>query len=184
MFNRISKSSSMPSFVLDLASNIDSLTERLVEETIMPLFRSLHSEKSGWNLSLVNLCATNMAFAAGDSKQGAGRDIGDMFTRQEAVLKEWKVDENDATLSDDEDEEQRSEAGHKSVELEANDLPSLHYPLLRSEDEELPPDSLDSNDIWNSDDETSELGYSCTVCGAAIPEFAIVAHERFHALPS
>ncbi|KAL1617729.1 hypothetical protein SLS56_010865 [Neofusicoccum ribis] len=94
-FARTSRSAPLPSFMLSLTSTVDSLAERLVNEALLPLFRRLHPEKSGWNLSLVNVAVTNMADSAGDAKTSSGRDIGAMFKKQNEVLSQWRVtDEN------------------------------------------------------------------------------------------
>ena len=52
----------------------------------MTLFRRLHPEKSGWNLSLMNIAVTNMVEGAGEEKHRSGRDIGTMFQRQEEAV--------------------------------------------------------------------------------------------------
>lgn len=44
IFTRISKSGSMPSFVLNLETSIDELSDKLVSETVLPLFRRLVSK--------------------------------------------------------------------------------------------------------------------------------------------
>jgi DNA polymerase iota len=43
-----------------LDENIDALAERLVRESLFSMFRKLHPEKTGWNLSLLNVAVTNM----------------------------------------------------------------------------------------------------------------------------
>lgn len=105
-FNRISKSTNMPTFVFGLTHDVGTLAEKLVAETLVPLFRKLHPEKSGWNLSLVNLCVTNMSLAASDGKDGAGRDIGRMFKKQDDVLREWKIEDVDMAPSADKNDQQ------------------------------------------------------------------------------
>ncbi len=69
--------------------------EKLVQETLIPMFRRLHFQQGGWNLSLMNIGVTNMVEAASEDGKGKGRDIGKMFKRQEDVLKEWKVEDRD-----------------------------------------------------------------------------------------
>ncbi|KAI4640961.1 uncharacterized protein J4E79_011747 [Alternaria viburni] len=95
-FARISKSGPMPTFVFSLKDDnnntVDAVVEKLLSETLLPLFRKLHPEKKGWNLSLVNVAATNMADAARE-RGGVGRDIGKMFRRQDEVLRQWRVDD-------------------------------------------------------------------------------------------
>ena len=183
-FSRISKSSSMPSFVLSLAQGITVLAEKLVEEALLPLFRKLHPEKSGWNLSLVNLCATNMSMTASEGKAGAGRDVGKMLSRQGYVLKDWKVADVDVAPSDDEADKRQIEQddiGQTESEL------SSHFPpghaSLGSEDA-LPSTHGSSfgDEAWDSEGEENDLGDKCHLCGARMPTFAMVAHERFHSL--
>lgn len=92
-FKRISHSAPLANSVFSLTEPVVTLAERLVSEQLLPMFRKLHPEKSGWNLSLVNLAVTNMAETAGESKTANGRNIGSMFKRQEDVLKDFKVTE-------------------------------------------------------------------------------------------
>ena len=92
-FHRISRSAPMPTFVFSLTENVDSLADKLVEEALVPMFRKLHPEKSGWNLSLINVAVTNMAETAGESKDSRGRDIGRMFKTQDEVLRGFKLTE-------------------------------------------------------------------------------------------
>ncbi|KJX97091.1 hypothetical protein TI39_contig562g00027 [Zymoseptoria brevis] len=97
-FKRISHSGPLPSFVFNLNDSIEVLADRLVKECLITMFRKLHPEKAGWNLSLVNLAVTNMNETAGESKTAKGRDIGNMFRRQEDVLKDFRVTDWDTHL--------------------------------------------------------------------------------------
>ncbi|OMP85448.1 hypothetical protein BK809_0004118, partial [Diplodia seriata] len=90
-FARISRSALLPNFVFSLTTPVDSLAERLVDEALLPLFRRLHPEKSGWDLSLVNVAVTNLADSAGGARTSSGRDIGAMFKTQNRVLNQWRV---------------------------------------------------------------------------------------------
>ncbi|KAK7608712.1 hypothetical protein JOL62DRAFT_593567 [Phyllosticta paracitricarpa] len=83
-FTRISRSAPVPNFIFSLSAPIESLAERLVNDALLPLFRRLHPEKTGWNLSLVNLAVTNMAEAGSNAKSSLGRDITSMFRKQTA----------------------------------------------------------------------------------------------------
>ena len=184
LFNRISKSGSMPSFISNLTVSIDSLAERLVEEALMPLFRKLHPEKSGWNLSLVNVCATSMSLTASDGGKGAGRDIGKMFSKQEDKLKEWKIDDVDVAPSDHSDQEEDIQEDVEPRECDPTHTPSGDHTLNGSED--LPPltqSSTNDDDTWDNEDDIHNQGDVCKVCGAVMPSYAMVAHERFHAMP-
>lgn len=83
-FARISRSAPVPNFIFSLSTPIESLAERLVNDALLPLFRRLHPEKTGWNLSLVNVAVTNMAEAGSNAKSSSGRDITSMFQKQAA----------------------------------------------------------------------------------------------------
>lgn len=168
----------MPIFVFSLTEKVDALAEKLVNDALIPAFRKLHPEKSGWNLSLVNVGATNMAETATDSKDGAGRDIGRMFRRQVDVLKEWKIEDRDVAPSEDEDGF-RSTVSLKSVEVEEQEYP--HHgsgAALRSTQ-----DGAIDDTAWDSEEDASDFGEACSICRAVIPPFAMVAHERFHTMP-
>lgn len=184
-FNRISKSTNMPTFVFGFAQGVDIIADRLVEETLLPLFRKLHPERSGWNLSLVNLCATNMSPTASDTKDGAGRDIGRMFKKQDDVLREWKVEDVDIAPSDGDDIDQQKvinelDAG-KTVVAEEH---PLALTSVGSEDLlDFTQETLQEDVAWESDDDMQNLGDLCKICGAVMPSYAMLAHERFHDLP-
>ena len=76
--NRISRSVPLPGFVFHLEEHVDALAERLVQESVLSMFRRLHPDKS-WNLSLLNLAVTNLVESAGEQQS---RDIGKMFQQQ------------------------------------------------------------------------------------------------------
>jgi DNA polymerase iota len=122
-FSRSSRSAPLPSFVFNISAaaasaprppstshslspSSEALAERLVTESLLPLFRRLHPERGGgWNLALINICVTNMivvaidADAAVDGKRttAAGRDIGSMFRTQEDKLRQWTVYDTTST---------------------------------------------------------------------------------------
>ncbi|KAL8738645.1 MAG: hypothetical protein Q9181_000591 [Wetmoreana brouardii] len=181
-FNRVSRSCDMPFLILNLSSSVEELSERLVHETLIPLFHKLHPEKSGWNLSLMNLCATNMSLTAASARDGAGRDISKMFKTQEHVLKEWRVDDTDTTTAvNDETPSNKRHGKMVSVDQVAptEDL-SGHNP--ENDWQSLTDEGQEYVDSWQNDDEVSGFDYTCTMCGLAMPHFAIAAHERFHDL--
>lgn len=187
-FARISKSGPMPTFIFSLSSSVDALSDKLLSDALLPLFRQLHPEKSGWNLSLVNVCATNMAMTASDAKDGAGRDISRMFKRQDDVLKDWKVEDIDMAPSDDEVE---VAAKHNGIEVQSTDSPhtestSRYHEQIShgSEDLQIPTTqerNLDACD--DSEGEDTDVGEVCQICDATVPAFAMIAHRRFHDLP-
>ena len=191
-FNRISRSGPLPSFIFNLREGIDVLAEKIVQETLVPMFRRLHPQSSGWNLSLVNIGVTNMVETAGEDGSGGGRDIGRMFKRQEDVLKEWKVEDRDVPP----DPISSSAARRKSLEAPSHD----DVPAEPSAGNEAPDVALaGSEDIflatqntvdedgsmqWDEDEEDQEnVGFEkCHACGAVMPAFAMAAHVRFHTL--
>lgn len=151
-FQRMSRSAPLPNFIFSLSDSIDAIAERLVDEVLIPLFRRLHPEKLGWNLSLINIAVTNMAETAGDNKFASGRDIGSMFRKQEDTLREWKVEDRDVPPDD-------------------IDSPMTDPTLYK-----------EGVDVWLSDEEleAEEELVRCPACGAQMPPFAIAAHQRFH----
>ena len=153
-FKRISHSAPLPNFVFSLSDSVDHLAAKLVRENIVQMFRKLHPEKSGWNLSLVNLAVTNMAETAGNSKTANGRDIGGMFRRQDEVLKDFRVID-----TDEHEESSNSDAGRRDVQ-EA--------------------DVEDDEGGWDDEEETEGMEVFCGECGARLPPFAMSAHKRFH----
>ncbi|KAG9965955.1 DNA/RNA polymerase, partial [Aureobasidium melanogenum] len=156
-FKRISHSAPLPNYVLSLTDAIDALAERLVHETLIGMFRKLHPEKAGWNLSLVNLAVTNMAEAGGESRTANGQDIGSMFKRQETVHKEFTAYADEQTMP-------QAEPTQKSNLEESSFL-------------------LDSNhevDDTSWIEEENEEDERCGLCGMSVPLFAMPAHLRFH----
>ncbi|KAJ6199680.1 hypothetical protein J3E72DRAFT_413899, partial [Bipolaris maydis] len=157
-FARISRSAPMPSFVFSLKDDIASVTEKLLCETLVPLFRRLHPDKGGWNLSLLNVAATNMADAASD-KGGVGRDISKMFKRQDEALRQRRVEEPPAAIAaafGSEDVPTPSQ----EVDTSAADACKMQY---------------ESTSITDRD------SFNCSECGALMPLFAMGAHYRWHA---
>jgi DNA polymerase iota len=164
-FQRISRSAPMPGFVFQLNEATSVLADKLVEEALVPMFRKLHHEKAGWNLSLINVAATNMAETAAESKDSEGRDIGRMFRRQDEVLRDFKV----------------------TVQPENVDEAPTSYTTVTGEPS---PESLgelsaaegESGMGWESDDSDSQLLERCDLCHSAMPAFALSAHRRYHEL--
>ncbi|KAF7916985.1 uncharacterized protein EAE98_010416 [Botrytis deweyae] len=177
-FNRISRSGPLPNFVFNLKDGKDSIVERLIQESLIPMFRRLHPQKADWNLSLVNIGVTNMIEAASEdgSSAGVGRNIGSMFKGQEARLKEWKVQDRDTPPDFVADRNQLPAKKHPS-----SDRVETEY-TMGSEDIVRSQDTVDEPDFWNVEDEEEEMDHReiCHVCGAMMPAFAMPAHERFH----
>ena len=171
-FNRISKSASMPAFVFNTSEDVESIADRLIALILLPLFRKLHPERNGWNLSLVNVAATNMVESAADSKSATGRDIKGMFNRQNDVLSDFKITEPDHVC--------RSLRDDKSDELD------IQQHLHGSESSADMEGVESTEDIgWHNDDsdepeEDLSDEFTCTSCMQKIPTFAKLAHDRFH----
>ena len=161
-FNRISRSSPLPNFVFNLKEGIDSIVEKLVRETLLPMFRKLHPQKSGWNLSLMNIGVTNMVVAAGE---GAGRDISQMFKRQEDILKEWKLEDRDTPP----DLPFQKSSGSD----QANTVESTTGFLTGSEDIVPSQSSVDELGLCEDDEDDVEDHETCNECGAIMPSYAM-----------
>jgi DNA polymerase iota len=160
-FNRISRSIPMPTFAFSLTENILALAERLVRDALIPTFKKLHPDRSGWNLSLVNVAVTNMAETAADNKDSEGRDISRMFSKQDAVLREWKVVDVDVA---------------PDVREEVNGR------VIDAVDTGANSNSAETAS-WESDEEAEEVLHICDICGVPVPQFALMAHGRFHDMP-
>lgn len=177
-WNRISRSAPLPSFVFHVDENIDAIAERLVHEHAMTMFRKLHPEKSGWDLQLMNIAVTNLVESAGDQKQSSGRDIGKMFRQQEAVLREWRVvhePEPGNGEQDDKDDNTNESQGQDPMREEKMQQPGGCAVVSDREDGEWEED--DESELWR----VSLANVECSLCGATIPHFALLAHETFHA---
>ena len=164
-FQRISRSAAMPNFVFNLNEPPLVLADKLVEEALVPMFRKLHHEKAGWNLSLINVAATNMAEAAADNKDSEGRDIGRMFRQQDEVLKDFKV----TVLAD-------SFLDSPASSDDATGPSSAGKAIPESEHE------ISVADEWDSETSDSQLLVKCDFCQSTVPAFALSAHRRYHEL--
>lgn len=171
-FKRISHSGPLPNFVFSLSDSVDSMAEKLVNETLLGMFRKLHPEKAGWNLSLVNLAVTNMAETAGDTKTASGRDISTMFKKQDDVLKEFRVE--DVNLPPSQPNTSVPEEKPFSA-VETHDSANKGI-------EEAANTMFDSEEdaAWDDGEDDHELDECCIDCGLRIPGFAMGAHRRYH----
>lgn len=183
--NRISRTAAVPSLLYSLTDSVDALAERLVASCLVSMFRKLHPERTGWNLSLINVAVTNMAETAGEGKSAVGRDISKMFRFQEANLKEWKVEDRDVPPDGLEEAEEAEEA-----EEERDRRPFAAGETVSGRgSEDVVPLSQETRSSqlaneWQSDDDGDDgAGYAsslCAECGAYMPAFAMIAHERYH----
>lgn len=188
-FNRISRSGPMPTFVFNLTEDVAVQVDKLVDEALIPTFRKLHPEKSGWDLSLVNVAATDMAESATEARDGTGRNISRMFKRQENVLKEWKIEDKDTAPSE--------EGDTMRDELRVEDVPgfsdrgtehprpnvSVHDRIGSEDLIQASQESYDEQDLWETEELDPDSGDTCKTCGAIMPTFAMTAHSRYHTLP-
>ncbi|KAI0401196.1 hypothetical protein F4802DRAFT_440023 [Xylaria palmicola] len=191
-FSRSSRSAPLPSFVFHFSASApaappcEEIAERLVAESLLPLFRRLHPERGGgWNLTLLNVCVTNMVVVAGESGPGSGvapgRDIGRMFRTQEDKLREWTVYDPSPlpappspalpAASVDDDSVENAEGALVEADMQPRELAASSSP---------PADEGGDEDSWEQQDESDSQ--RCHICGHAIPAFAISAHLRFHSM--
>ncbi|KAJ9623463.1 hypothetical protein H2203_005723 [Taxawa tesnikishii (nom. ined.)] len=154
-FKRISQSCPLPAFVFDLDADVATLAGRLVRDALVPLFRRLHPERKGWDLSLINVAVTNMVEAAGEGRGASGRDIGGMFRRQEDGMEGM-------------DEETGEPEGAEGVEEDV---------ALMTEDD-------GDDEAWDEQAvlDSEGMGLVCDACGTRLPAFAMPAHRRYHEL--
>lgn len=180
-FNRISKSGPLPGFVFNLKDSIEVIVEKLVQQTLVPMFRQLHPQSSSWNLSLINLCVTNMVESATEDGKGSGRDIGRMFKKQEDVLKEWKVEDKDVPPDPAERNLAAVDFCDKNTQTPSAGFEDLDVTMTGSEDViTLTQTSVGEVGEWEEEEDEEESRERCYECGAVMPAFAMAAHERFH----
>jgi DNA polymerase iota len=160
-FKRISHSTSLPMFVFNTHESVEVLADKLIKDVLITMFRKLHPGNGGWNLSLVNLAVTNMVETAGDGRTSVGRDIGNMFRRQEDILKDFRV------VEEEEAPAALPLAGGQSGHDKAADATNI---ISDGEDE----------DAWDEADGENDADETCASCGMRMPSFAMLAHLRFH----
>jgi DNA polymerase iota len=169
LHNRVSRSIPMPTFAFSLTeNNVHALAARLVQDSLMPVFRKLHPERSGWNLSLLNVAVTNLAETAAESRDSQGRDIKRMLRHQDERLREWRVVDHDVA---------------PPALNEQNSLPLVEGAVgADNASDATPPDPWES-DEEDEAEEVEDAIHVCKRCGLSVPTFALVAHDRFHDLP-
>jgi DNA polymerase iota len=183
-FNRISRSGPLPNFVFGLKDGIDSIVEKLVQETLLPMFRRLHPQQGGWNLSLINIGVTNMVEAASEDSGGRGRDISKMFKRQEDVLKEWKIADRDVPPDSIPMEKRSENTPHDERQAEPSAGDEAKDELMTGSEDilYLTQNTVDERGEWEEDEDEIGNREMCGECGAMMPAFALPAHQRFHSL--
>lgn len=175
-FHRISHSAALPTFVFQLTVSAGDLADKLVESTLTTMFRKLHPERNGWNLSLINIAVSNMAETAADTKTSGGRDIGRMFKRQNDVLKDFRITDFDRPALAA--EPTTPSLVENSESSPGEDAVPRHVPEMGVSS----PACTGAVD-WDEDDRSLPSTQSeCPICGMQVPSFASDAHMRFHAL--
>lgn len=181
-FSRISKSCSMPSIAFSSHKSIEEIAEKIVHDALVPVFRKLHPENSDWDLSLINLCAANFLHHPSNNRDGVGRDISHIFKKHNPILKEWNVEDDDFThnLSI------RRCADKNSNPLSPMTCANISEEVIPGEREgqqsSNPGNRVDEN-VFSQKGKISGIDNICEICGAHMPFFAILAHERFHSMP-
>ncbi|KAK0740997.1 hypothetical protein B0T18DRAFT_353460, partial [Schizothecium vesticola] len=182
-WSRTSRSVPLPSFVFHLAAPAEQTAQRLVTETLMPLFHRMNPAPRGWNTGLINVCVTNMAGSASEGG-GSTRNIGDMFRRQDEVRREFTAYADEAgegspgqagKRSREEEEEESGEGGSKRVFGEGGRTLAASSPEDDDGDDDEPWDPvLDDGPNDRTDGET------CPRCGYWMPLFVVGSHLRYH----
>lgn len=168
-WGRASRSQPLPTFVFSSTNSTedDAVVGRLVREILLPTFFALNPDKGGWNIGMINICVTSMVpTAAEPGAAGSGRNISQMFKRQEDVLREFRVrDENEDETGPQETVIREGSASGECSDDDGMDLDGADY-----------ADSESGS--WDDLDGTQ----ACGRCGHNIPPFALAAHERYHDL--
>lgn len=178
-FSRISKSCDMPSIAFSSLTSIEEIAKMIVYDALVPLFRKLHPETSDWDLSLINLCAANISHHTSDDQDGAGRDISYMFTKQVEILKGWNVEHDDLTHGPNVQKSTNKDSNPLSLMTCAKVLEEV----VHSERKDHRISDLGkrvNENALNQKEEVASLNNICEICGAHMPFFAILAHERYH----
>ena len=154
-FARQSRTCVAPSFIFSTIYDLETVTEMLVEKAIMPLFKRLHPEKTGWNISLINVAVTDIVdHSVENAMLSSGRDIQSLFRMQAAANPSDSANENDLSKWND-------ASGFVST--------------TRSSEEAQTLDASEMGDGRKSEDDNN-----CPVCKCYIPAFARTAHMQFH----
>ena len=191
---RTSRSQPLPSFVLGLdhhhrdgsSSSSERIVERLVREYLVPMFRQLNPAKSGWGITLINVCVAGIVLSGNEGGKGEGRDIGRMFRMQDEVLKGWRV----------EDEKGEETVGGKAnVEGDGEEWNGGEGWIDDDDDDDDDSSGgggyccAEKYDFFGRVGNTGDVGAvggdwmtGCVLCGHVMPRFAMEAHRRYHEL--
>ncbi|KAK3397398.1 hypothetical protein B0T20DRAFT_441272 [Sordaria brevicollis] len=163
---RVSKSVPLPFYIFRIAGDdeevivVKQVAERLVTETLLPMFHQLHSQLiskdekikgKGYSIGLLNVCVTNMdamdMSGSGDSR-GGGRDIKDMFMRQREFTVYDHSGRQEPGDDDDDDDDRKDQKGHATTVtvrpgIEDNTPPDNDHLLVNEEGMDYDIRSLD-----------------------------------------
>lgn len=165
-WGRSSRSQPLPTFIFSSSISLDdeATTAKLVNDALLPMFFLLNSDKGGWNIGMINICVTNMVpTAAEPGAAGSGRDISQMFKRQEDVLRGFKVHDEDGAQP-----EGTRETSHHGQDVSQ----------ASASEDGMATCTDGETEAWDDLEESR----ACDRCGHFIPPFAMAAHERYHDL--
>lgn len=167
-WGRASRSQPLPTFVFQDVDD-EIIVRRLVKEALLPMFYQLNPDKTeGWNIGMINICVANMTLTATEDAAGSGRDISQLFKRQDEVLREFRVYETQPKVYQPSDTgEERNESTGPSVTVADDGMGFEDDYASESESE-----------AWGDQDGSQ----ACPRCGHYLPVFAMSAHQRYHAL--
>lgn len=167
-FNRISKSCSLPIFVFDLRQDKDYVVRKLVRETLHPLFKTLNSHSRRWSVSLLNVCVTNIVEATNHIGK-SDNDISLIFRKHE--MKQCNTGDQDQSLL--------GKINPSTAEIDQNASKEISDTIYHSA-KSPKIDTVDTCVTWEESEDEFDFRETCDECGAVIPAFAMIAHERFH----
>jgi DNA polymerase iota len=182
-FTRISRSAPLPSYVFNTKDPLDIIVGKLVSTTLLPMFKYLHPQKNGWDLSLVNVAVTNME----ETTTAKGGDLKSLFAKGKEK-REWDVEDRDVPPDEMADIPEDVPDIPNVPDGSGTDIP--HLPGTRDmeqcegSEDHLPLSQQDEGwyDSTSDCDDESAGSQPCTVCGLMLPGFAMDAHERWHVL--
>jgi DNA polymerase iota len=182
-FTRISRSAPLPSYIFNTKDALDTIVEKLVVATLIPMFKHLHPEKKGWDLSLVNVAVLNMEETT--TSKGKGPDIKSLWAKGKEK-REWDVEDRDVPPSPPSPPPRFDGGGEMEIDEVKQEIdPSNRYEEYQGSEDHLPL-TQNSDEGWydsneDPDDESSGT-QPCRICGLMLPVFAMDAHERWHTL--
>ncbi|KKA26646.1 hypothetical protein TD95_002634 [Thielaviopsis punctulata] len=99
--HRVSRSQPVPGFLFNVKEEAEELAARLVDEALARLLTKFGIAEAEWDIAILNVGVSNMVVGASDSVDGSGRNIADMFKRQDEVLQPFRVTEGEGLGTED-----------------------------------------------------------------------------------